>query len=136
MAISFPLQSITDPSICVLQWQGWLKGGIGRQPPNKRHEPVPLSTGNGNPSCADTWEELKLEPVPQLVATIATGVQRIGANTSGLAAHLANEGVLPMYGLPTRVRDLVEGQRKDKPERSASIATCRCGSTNSRPATY
>jgi hypothetical protein len=57
-------------------------------------------------------DPLDLEPIDELVKAIATGAQRIGTSPSGLAAHLANEGLLPMYGLPSRVRDLVVGATK------------------------
>ena len=39
--------------------------------------------------------------------------EAVGGNTVGLAAHLANYGLLPMYGLPTRVRELVLGPSND-----------------------
>jgi len=61
-------------------------------------------------------EPLELESTDKLLQTIATGRERVGANTAGLAAHLANEGVLPMYGLPTRVRELVIGGDSNKRE--------------------
>ena len=108
-----PATSITDPALC-LQWQGWLKGALEATSEQAARTRAALDRQR-QPELADT-EELKLEPVPQLVVAIATGAQRIGANTSGLAAHLANEGVLPMYGLPTRVRDLVVGQDSAKRE--------------------
>lgn len=54
-------------------------------------------------------EELVLEEGGKLVKKLEEGLERIAGNTTGLAAHLANEGLLPMYGLPTRSRDLVIG---------------------------
>lgn len=54
-------------------------------------------------------EELVLEEADKLVKKLEQGLERIASNTTGLAAHLANEGLLPMYGLPTRSRDLVIG---------------------------
>ena len=48
-------------------------------------------------------------------------IETVGENTIGLAAHLANYGLLPMYGLPTRVRELVLGPSNDnKPTESLS----------------
>lgn len=46
----------------------------------------------------------------------------IGGNTVGLAAHLANYGLLPMYGLPTRVRELVLGKSKNSTEPTESLS--------------
>lgn len=54
-------------------------------------------------------ELLVPEKPEQLVKQLEQGLDRIASNTTGLAAHLANEGQLPMYGLPTRSRDLVIG---------------------------
>lgn len=61
------------------------------------------------PQTGPQVEPLNLEPVEDLLERLCSGLERIGANTTGLAAHLANEGLLPMYGLPTRSRDLVIG---------------------------
>lgn len=90
------------------QWQKWLQDALnateeeGKQTRDAldRQRPVP----------EEGADPLLLEPSKNLVDAIRSGKDRIGANTSGLAAHLANEGLLPMYGLPTRVRDLVVGQ--------------------------
>lgn len=96
------------------EWQGWLAQALEatadeaertRQALNRQR---PLE----DPRC----DPLELESATDLLKTLATGSQRIGANTAGLAAHLANEGVLPMYGLPTRVRDLVIGGDINKRE--------------------
>ena len=108
-----PASSIADPALR-LQWQTWLKEALEATSDQAERTRAALDRQR-QPELDDT-EELRLEPVPHLIDTIATGSQRIAANTSGLAAHLANEGVLPMYGLPTRVRELVVGQDKAKRE--------------------
>ena len=54
-------------------------------------------------------QPLELEDIDTLLTRLQAGLGRIGANTVGLAAHLATEGLLPMYGLPTRSRDLIIG---------------------------
>ena len=89
------------------QWQRWLAEAL--QATATEAERTRAALDRQRPSDDPRCDRLELEPVATLLEAIATGRQRIGANTAGLAAHLANEGVLPMYGLPTRVRDLVIG---------------------------
>ena len=108
-----PATAMADPSLRP-QWQGWLQEALEATSDQAARTQAALDR-HRQTELPDT-EKLPLEPVSTLVATVATGSQRIGANTSGLAAHLANEGVLPMYGLPTRVRDLVVGQDRGKRE--------------------
>jgi ATP-dependent helicase YprA (DUF1998 family) len=108
-----PATAIADAALR-LQWQRWLQEALEATADQAARTRAALDRQR-QAELPDT-EALILEPVPELVATCATGSQRIGANTTGLAAHLANEGVLPMYGLPTRVRDLVVGQDRGKRE--------------------
>jgi len=90
------------------QWQTWLRDALDLT------EDIGVRTRNvldrQRPSTEEGADPLQLETSKKLVDTIRTGKDRVAANTSGLAAHLANEGVLPMYGLPTRVRELVVGE--------------------------
>ena len=108
-----PARVLEDPQK-FQQWKVWLaealeatatKAECTRQVLNRQR---PLD----DPRC----DPLELESAAELLETITTGSQRVGANTAGLAAHLANEGVLPMYGLPTRVRELVIGGDQKKRE--------------------
>jgi len=92
------------------QWQIWLREAFEATAEQAMRTRAVLDRQR-QLDLPDT-ENLELEPIHQLLETLTTGSQRIGANTSGLAAHLASEGVLPMYGLPTRVRDLVVGMNK------------------------
>lgn len=92
------------------QWQKWLAEAL--QATATEAERTRAALDRQRPSDDPRCDPLVLEPMATLLEAIATGRQRIGANTAGLAAHLANEGVLPMYGLPTRVRDLVIGGDK------------------------
>lgn len=94
--------------VLLRQWQSWLQ--ISLEETAAAGESTRSALDRHRPHPQDGGEPLELEPVRKLVEAVRTGKDRIGANTSGLAAHLANEGVLPMYGLPTRVRDLVVGQ--------------------------
>jgi len=60
---------------------------------------------------SETDEELRL-PTDRLMAEIDE-VQEIGNPKQGLAETLAEAGLLPMYGMPTRVRELHLGYRRD-----------------------
>ncbi|MFM7314630.1 MAG: helicase-related protein [Cyanobium sp.] len=101
-----PAQVLQDPQK-LQQWQGWLAEALEATATEAERTRQVLDRQRplDDPRC----DALKLESATDLLQAIATGNQRVGANTSGLAAHLANEGVLPMYGLPTRVRELVIG---------------------------
>jgi hypothetical protein len=92
----------------IRQWQTWLHEAL------KATEASAVRTRDAldrqRPATEKGADPLVLETSKKLIEALSTGKNSIGANTSGLAAHLANEGVLPMYGLPTRVRDLVVGQ--------------------------
>ena len=87
------------------QWQQWLAEAL--EATAGKAERTRLALNRQRPLDDERCDPLELESAAAVLEAIATGSQRIGANTAGLAAHLANEGLLPMYGLPTRVRDLV-----------------------------
>lgn len=59
------------------------------------------------------YEDLRVESVQELINEIFTTTSTAASNTPGLAAHLADSGLLPMYGLPTRVRQLVIGRSRN-----------------------
>jgi DEAD/DEAH box helicase domain-containing protein len=108
-----PASTLRDPAL-LAQWQQWLREALDATEPEVLRTLAAIN--RQRPSAESGADPLVLEPAEQLVQAIATGASRIGANTDGLAAHLANEGVLPMYGLPTRVRDLVVGKDQAKVE--------------------
>lgn len=60
----------------------------------------------------ENYEDLKLESPSELISAVFDTTSTAASNTPGLAAHLADRGMLPMYGLPTRVRDLVIGRSR------------------------
>lgn len=101
-----PAAAIKD-DLLLQKWQGLLREAL--QATAAKAERTRAALDRQRPTDDPNCDKLVPEPETTLLDAIATGRQRIGANTSGLAAHLANEGVLPMYGLPTRVRDLVIG---------------------------
>ena len=101
-----PASVVSDGDL-LQQWQNWLHEALDATTEQAKQTLSALNRQRQH-GLADT-ERLELEPINALVQVVAKGAQRIGDNTAGLAAHLANEGVLPMYGLPTRVRDLVVG---------------------------
>lgn len=90
------------------QWQKWLLDALDATEGNGKQTRDALD--RQRPVQEEGADPLLLEPSKRLVDAIRSGKDRIAANTSGLAAHMANEGLLPMYGLPTRVRELVVGQ--------------------------
>ena len=103
-----PATTLLNPTK-LRQWQKWLQEALlATKEASERSRDV---LDRQRPTKQDGGDELVLEAIYKLVEALGTGYQRIGANTSGLAAHLANEGILPMYGLPTRVRELVLGQK-------------------------
>ncbi len=106
-----PARVLQDPQQ-LQQWQGWLAEAL--EATAGKAERTREALNRQRPLDEARCDSLELESAEELLETIATGSQRVGANTAGLAAHLANEGVLPMYGLPTRVRELVIGGDRDK----------------------
>lgn len=100
--------SILGNDSLLRQWQKWLQDALDATEENANQTRDVLD--RQRPTQEEGADPLLLEPSKTLVDAIRSGKDRIAANTSGLAAHLANEGLLPMYGLPTRVRDLMVGQ--------------------------
>ncbi|MCY4332745.1 MAG: DEAD/DEAH box helicase [Cyanobacteria bacterium MAG CAR1_bin_15] len=74
----------------------------------------------GNPSNSDNL--LLSRSSNDLWQKIIKHKEAVGGNTVGLAAHLANYGLFPMYGLPTRVRELVLGKSKNSTEPTESLS--------------
>ena len=90
------------------QWQTWLRDALDlTEDIGERTRKV---LDRQRPSNAQGADLLELETSKKLLDALCTAKDRVAANTCGLAAHLANEGVLPMYGLPTRVRELIVGE--------------------------
>jgi len=102
-----PAITLTN-DVLLRQWQSWLQAALDET--SAAAERTRAALDRQRPLPQDGGDALELESIKKLVEAVRTGKDRIGANTSGLAAHLANEGLLPMYGLPTRVRDLVISQ--------------------------
>ena len=96
--------------VLLRQWQTWLRDVLDATEESGARTRNALD--RQRPTPEEGADPLLLESSKKLVDAVHTGKDRIAANTSGLAAHLANEGVLPMYGLPTRVRDLVVGENR------------------------
>lgn len=97
------------------EWRQWLRKAL--QSPDVQREITrtldAIKRGNdvnclSHRSSEDLWQD------------IVKHKEAVGENTVGLAAHLANYGLLPMYGLPTRVRELVLGPSKTQPTESLS----------------
>jgi DEAD/DEAH box helicase domain-containing protein len=108
-----PAKTLEDPTLSQ-QWQHWLREALQATQPDCERTMKALDRQRCN-ADADA-KPLRLESADDLLKRLSEGSGRIGENTVGLAAHLANEGLLPMYGLPTRSRDLVIGttERRQK----------------------
>lgn len=104
-----PARVIKDGSL-LQEWQSWLAEAL--QATAAEAERTRAALDRQRPTNDPRCDPLLMESDASLLEAFTTGRHRIGANTAGLAAHLANEGVLPMYGLPTRVRNLVIGGDK------------------------
>jgi DEAD/DEAH box helicase domain-containing protein len=101
-----PAATLSDPELRQ-RWCQWLREALAATEAETLRTLKALD--RQRPETGDQVEPLELEAVEELLEQLCSGLERIGANTTGLAAHLANEGLLPMYGLPTRSRDLVIG---------------------------
>jgi DEAD/DEAH box helicase domain-containing protein len=101
-----PAKILEDPTL-QQQWQQWLREALQATQADCERTMEALDRQR----CAADAEAkpLTLESADDLLKRLSQGSGQIGENTVGLAAHLANEGLLPMYGLPTRSRDLVIG---------------------------
>jgi hypothetical protein len=78
-----------------------------------RTEAVVTLFERGRRKDSGDYEDLRVESSQQLIDEIFTTTSTAASNTPGLAAHLADSGLLPMYGLPTRVRELVIGKSRN-----------------------
>jgi ATP-dependent helicase YprA (DUF1998 family)/predicted Zn-ribbon and HTH transcriptional regulator len=102
-----PANTLADPALGPT-WVGWLREALKATEADTRRTMAALD--RQRPHGQPDTDPLELEEIEVLLARIGEGIGMVGANTAGLAAHLANYGELPMYGLPTRVRDLVFGK--------------------------
>jgi hypothetical protein len=103
-----PARTLEDPVVGPL-WLGWLREAL--QATEAECHSTVAALNRGRPHDLPSTEALELEDHDTLLQRIQQDLTSVGANTAGLAAHLANYGELPMYGLPTRVRELVYGKR-------------------------
>lgn len=103
-----PARTLEDPVVGP-QWLGWLRQALEATEAECHRTLAALD--RGRPHDRPSTDPLELEDHTTLLQRMQQDITSVGANTAGLAAHLANYGELPMYGLPTRVRDLVYGQR-------------------------
>ena len=101
-----PAKLLQDPALRK-QWRTWLLEAL--EATQAESELTRDALDRQRHTKGQEAEELELEKSDKLVKKLEEGLDRIAGNTTGLAAHLANEGLLPMYGLPTRSRDLVIG---------------------------
>ena len=108
-----PAKILEDPALRQ-QWQQWLREALQATQPECERTMRALDRQRCDADAEAN--PLQLESTGDLLKRLSEGSGRIGENTVGLAAHLANEGLLPMYGLPTRSRDLVIGttERRQK----------------------
>jgi hypothetical protein len=56
----------------------------------------------------------RVPSVPDMLTELGDVVERSDVKRLGLAHSLAEAGLLPMYGMPTRVRDLYTGARRER----------------------
>lgn len=108
-----PAKTLEDPTLRQ-QWQQWLREALEATQADCERTMKALDRQRCN--ADEEAKPLQLESADDLLQRLSEGAGRIGENTVGLAAHLANEGLLPMYGQPTRSRDLVIGttERRQK----------------------
>lgn len=107
-----PTAAILEATEDVRQfWQDRLRQAleIGQD----RTEAVVTLFERGRRKDSGDYEDLRVESAQQLIDEIFTTTSTAASNTPGLAAHLADSGLLPMYGLPTRVRELVIGRSRN-----------------------
>lgn len=101
-----PARLLREPSLRKL-WREWLLEAL--EATHEECEKTRDALDRQRHTEGQQAEPLILEDPKLLIKQIEQGLDRIASNTVGLAAHLANEGALPMYGLPTRSRDLIIG---------------------------
>ena len=98
------------------KWLQWLREALQAPKVQTKVRHTLEAMQRGNESIP-----LSLKSNKDFLNKITENIGKVGENTIGLAAHLANHGLLPMYGLPTRVRELVLGPSNDnKPTESLS----------------
>jgi hypothetical protein len=112
-----PALAMADPTLR-LQWLTWLREALTATEPGAQRTVAALD--RQRPHHLPDTDPLVLEGIEELLERIGGGLGTVGANTVGLAAHLANYGELPMYGLPTRVRELVLGKQANLQTQSLS----------------
>ena len=106
-----PAKALSTPEL-KRKWRKWLLEGL--EATQSECERTLRALDRHRSTDNQEAEPLTLDSPKALLDKLEEGLDRIGANTVGLAAHLANEGLLPMYGLPTRTRDLVIGTSGQK----------------------
>lgn len=112
-----PARTLEDP-VEGPKWKGRLREALAATEEDCHR--TMAAVDRGRPHERPGTDRLQLEGKDILLKRVLQDIGSVGANTAGLAAHLANYGELPMYGLPTRVRELVYGQRAGLQLRSLS----------------
>lgn len=102
------------------KWKQWLHKALQFSDVQIKIERTLDAIKRGNSSNFDN--SLSSRSSESLWQEIIKHKETLGGNTVGLAAHLANYGLLPMYGLPTRVRELVLGKSKNSTEPTESLS--------------
>ena len=97
-------------------WEQWFHKALQSSDVQRKIEYTldAIQRGNHNDFLPQSSKELWKEIIEHKEA--------VGGNTAGLAAHLANYGLLPMYGLPTRERELVLGKGKSSTEPTENLS--------------
>ena len=102
------------------EWNQWLHAALQSSDVQIKIERTLDAIKRGNLSDYD--KSLLPKSSENLWQEIIKHKEVVGGNTVGLAAHLANYGLLPMYGLPTRVRELVLGKSKSNIQPTENIS--------------
>lgn len=102
------------------KWKQWLYEAFESPDVKIKIQRTLDAIKRGNSSDFDN--SLSLRSSKDLWKKIIEYKRMIGGNTVGLAAHLANYGLLPMYGLPTRVRELVLGPSNNSNQPMESLS--------------
>ena len=102
------------------EWNQWLHEALQSSDVQEKIERTLDAIKRGN--LSDYNKLLSSKSSKDLWQEIIKHKEAVGGNTVGLAAHLANYGLLPMYGLPTRVRELVLGKSKSNIQPTESIS--------------
>ena len=105
-----PTAILEAPEEICQQWRARLIQALERD--QNRIETIVKLFERGRRKSIEDYEYLQLESARELTNQIFATTTGIASNTPGLAAHLADQGLLPMYGLPTRIRQLVIGKSR------------------------